>query len=74
MGFTSVVLVGHDDGGQLALRAAQKVQTSSSSFNVSKPLGLVFLLWKLFRVCACACLELPFQSFLVIWYRDCMEL
>ncbi|XP_030464587.1 uncharacterized protein LOC115684039 isoform X2 [Syzygium oleosum] len=34
MGFTSVVLVGHDDGGQLALRAAQKVQTSSNSFNI----------------------------------------
>lgn len=37
MGFSSVVLVGHDDGGLLALMAAQKVQLSSNSFNVSMP-------------------------------------
>lgn len=35
MGFSSVVLVGHDDGGLLALMAAQKVQLSSNSFNVT---------------------------------------
>ncbi|KAF5466696.1 hypothetical protein F2P56_016601 [Juglans regia] len=34
MGFSSVVLVGHDDGGLLALKAAQRVQTSMNSFNV----------------------------------------
>ncbi|XP_042514991.1 uncharacterized protein LOC122089379 isoform X2 [Macadamia integrifolia] len=34
MGFSSVVLVGHDDGGLLALKAAQKVQTSSTSVHV----------------------------------------
>lgn len=34
MGFSSVVLVGHDDGGILALMAAQNVQASSNSFNV----------------------------------------
>ncbi|KAK8584762.1 hypothetical protein V6N13_138711 [Hibiscus sabdariffa] len=34
MGFSSVVLVGHDDGGLLALRAAQKVQASMNSFNI----------------------------------------
>ncbi|CAL2245690.1 unnamed protein product [Prunus armeniaca] len=34
MGFSSVVLVGHDDGGLLALMAAQKVQASVNSFNV----------------------------------------
>lgn len=33
MGFTSVILVGHDDGGLLALRAAQRVQTSMNSYN-----------------------------------------
>lgn len=37
MGFSSVVLVGHDDGGLLALMAAQKVQASVNSFNVSIP-------------------------------------
>ena len=37
MGFSSVVLVGHDDGGLLALMAAQKVQASMNSFNVSIP-------------------------------------
>ncbi|KAF7814338.1 putative haloalkane dehalogenase [Senna tora] len=35
IGFSSVVLVGHDDGGLLALKAAQKVQSSPSSFNVT---------------------------------------
>lgn len=38
MGFTSVILVGHDDGGLLALRAAQRVQTSMNSYNVSNHL------------------------------------
>lgn len=41
MGFSSVVLVGHDDGGLLALKAAQRVQSSMNSFNVS--IFLVFL-------------------------------
>lgn len=35
MGFSSVVLVGHDDGGLLALKATQRVQESMTSFNVS---------------------------------------
>ncbi|KAK8274535.1 hypothetical protein V6Z12_D10G079600 [Gossypium hirsutum] len=35
IGFSSVVLVGHDDGGLLALKAAQKVQTSMNSFNIT---------------------------------------
>ncbi|KAM1132214.1 hypothetical protein FF1_046633 [Malus domestica] len=35
MGFSSVVLAGHDDGGLLALMAAQKVQASVNSFNVT---------------------------------------
>ncbi|XP_038899730.1 uncharacterized protein LOC120086971 isoform X1 [Benincasa hispida] len=36
MGFTSVVVVGHDDGGLLALKAAQRLQESPiNSFNVS---------------------------------------
>ncbi|KAK7402321.1 hypothetical protein VNO78_14500 [Psophocarpus tetragonolobus] len=35
IGFSSVVLIGHDDGGLLALMAAQRVQTSMSSFNVT---------------------------------------
>lgn len=35
MGFSSVVLVGHDDGGLLSLMAAQKVQASLNSFNVT---------------------------------------
>lgn len=34
MGFSSVVLVGHDDGGLLALKAAQKVQLSANSMNL----------------------------------------
>ncbi|KAK6264000.1 Alpha/beta hydrolase fold-1 - like 10 [Theobroma cacao] len=35
MGFSSVVLVGHDDGGLLALKAVQKVQASMNSFNIT---------------------------------------
>ncbi|PON66401.1 Epoxide hydrolase-like [Parasponia andersonii] len=35
MGFASVVLVGHDDGGLLALMAAQKIQESLNSSNVT---------------------------------------
>lgn len=35
IGFSSVVMIGHDDGGLLALLAAQRVQTSMNSFNVS---------------------------------------
>ncbi|PSS17888.1 Epoxide hydrolase-like protein [Actinidia chinensis var. chinensis] len=34
MGFSSVILVGHDDGGLLALKAAQRVHASPNSFNV----------------------------------------
>ncbi|KAL3840937.1 hypothetical protein ACJIZ3_025528 [Penstemon smallii] len=34
MGFSSVVLVGHDDGGLLALKAAQKVQSSVNSMDI----------------------------------------
>ncbi|KAL2493425.1 alpha/beta-Hydrolases superfamily protein [Abeliophyllum distichum] len=34
MGFSSVVLIGHDDGGLLALKAAQKVQSSANSKNI----------------------------------------
>ncbi|KAL8138807.1 hypothetical protein V2J09_004808 [Rumex salicifolius] len=35
MGFSSVILVGHDDGGVLALKAAERVQRSGSSSNVT---------------------------------------
>ncbi|KAK7325209.1 hypothetical protein VNO77_29367 [Canavalia gladiata] len=35
IGFSSVVLIGHDDGGLLALMAAQRVQASMNSFNVT---------------------------------------
>ncbi|KAA3457195.1 Epoxide hydrolase-like protein [Gossypium australe] len=35
VGFSSVVLVGHDDGGILALKAAQKVQASMKSYNIT---------------------------------------
>ncbi|KAE8657614.1 Alpha/beta-hydrolase domain-containing protein isoform 2 [Hibiscus syriacus] len=35
MCFSSVVLIGHDDGGLLALKAAQKVKASMNSCNVS---------------------------------------
>ncbi|XP_057460136.1 uncharacterized protein LOC130750571 [Actinidia eriantha] len=34
MGFSSVILVGHDDGGLLALKAAQRVHASSNSLNI----------------------------------------
>ncbi|KAL0354756.1 UNVERIFIED_CONTAM: hypothetical protein Sradi_3922500 [Sesamum radiatum] len=34
MGFSSVVLVGHDDGGLLAMKAAQKVQSSTNSMKL----------------------------------------
>lgn len=42
IGLSSVVLVGHDDGGLLALKAAQKVRSSLSSVDVS-----------LYKICAC---------------------
>ncbi|KAJ7011651.1 hypothetical protein NC653_001918 [Populus alba x Populus x berolinensis] len=42
MGFSSVVLVGHDDGGLLALKATQRVQESMTSFNVTVK-GVVLL-------------------------------
>lgn len=35
MGFSSVILIGHDDGGLLALKAAQRVQESMNSVNVT---------------------------------------
>ncbi|KAA8540453.1 hypothetical protein F0562_024628 [Nyssa sinensis] len=34
MGFSSVVLVGHDDGGLLALKAAQRVQALANTFKI----------------------------------------
>ncbi|XP_077227286.1 uncharacterized protein LOC143860494 [Tasmannia lanceolata] len=34
MGFSSVVLVGHDDGGLLALKAAERVRSSANSAHV----------------------------------------
>lgn len=34
--FSSVVLVGHDDGGLLALKAVQKLQSSANLMNVSQ--------------------------------------
>lgn len=34
MKFTSVVLVGHDDGALLALKAAERLQSSQNSGNV----------------------------------------
>ncbi|KAG4978991.1 hypothetical protein JHK84_038684 [Glycine max] len=42
IGFSSVVLIGHDDGGLLALMAAKRVQTSMNSFNVTVK-GVVLL-------------------------------
>ncbi|XP_027344805.1 uncharacterized protein LOC113857205 isoform X2 [Abrus precatorius] len=42
IGFSSVVLIGHDDGGLLALMAAQRVQTSMNYFNVTVK-GVVLL-------------------------------
>lgn len=35
MGFSSVVLIGHDDGGLLALKAAQRAHESGSPVNIS---------------------------------------
>ncbi|XP_010500890.1 PREDICTED: uncharacterized protein LOC104778197 [Camelina sativa] len=35
MGFSSVVLVGHDDGGLLALKAAEKIQASTLNCNIT---------------------------------------
>lgn len=35
MGLSSVVLIGHDDGGLLALKAAQRIRSSPNSVNVS---------------------------------------
>lgn len=34
-GFTSVVLIGHDDGGLLALKAAKKIQESTNKIEVN---------------------------------------
>ncbi|CAI9773646.1 unnamed protein product [Fraxinus pennsylvanica] len=42
MGFSSVVLVGHDDGGLLALKAAQEIQSSANTKNI-KIRGVVLL-------------------------------
>ncbi|KAJ1392161.1 Epoxide hydrolase-like [Sesbania bispinosa] len=42
IGFSSVVLIGHDDGGLLALMAAQRVKTSMNYFNVTVK-GVVLL-------------------------------
>ncbi|KAL2463092.1 alpha/beta-hydrolase superfamily protein [Forsythia ovata] len=42
MGFSSVVLVGHDDGGLLALKAAQEVQSSANPNNIEVK-GVVLL-------------------------------
>ncbi|CAJ1951231.1 unnamed protein product [Sphenostylis stenocarpa] len=42
IGFSSVLLIGHDDGGLLALLAAQKIQSSRNCFNVNVK-GLVLL-------------------------------
>ena len=40
--FSSVVLVGHDDGGLLALKAAQKLQSSANAINLEIK-GLILL-------------------------------
>ncbi|OIW19886.1 hypothetical protein TanjilG_27277 [Lupinus angustifolius] len=42
IGLSSVVFIGHDDGGLLALMATQRVQTSMNSFNVTVK-GVVLL-------------------------------
>ncbi|XP_043703033.1 uncharacterized protein LOC122653156 [Telopea speciosissima] len=42
MGFSSVVLIGHDDGGLLVLKAAQKVQASTNSVHIEIK-GIVLL-------------------------------
>ncbi|KAI7727407.1 hypothetical protein M8C21_009513 [Ambrosia artemisiifolia] len=48
MGLSSVVLVGHDDGGLLALKAAQRVKASSSRMDVEIK-GVVLLTTSLSR-------------------------
>ncbi|XP_076917698.1 uncharacterized protein LOC143577857 [Bidens hawaiensis] len=48
MGLSSVVLVGHDDGGLLALKAAQRVKSSSSLIDVDIK-GVVLLTTSLSR-------------------------
>lgn len=48
MGLSSVVLVGHDDGGLLALKAAQRVKTSPSHVDVEIK-GVVLLTTSLSR-------------------------
>ncbi|KAK1436830.1 hypothetical protein QVD17_02614 [Tagetes erecta] len=48
MGISSVVLVGHDDGGLLALKAAQRVRSSANSIDV-KIKGVVLLTVSLSR-------------------------
>ncbi|KAK9069770.1 hypothetical protein SSX86_010166 [Deinandra increscens subsp. villosa] len=48
MGLSSVVLVGHDDGGLLALKAAQRVRSSANSVDV-KIKGVVLLTVSLSR-------------------------
>ncbi|KAL8189293.1 hypothetical protein R6Q57_028859 [Mikania cordata] len=48
MGFSSVVLVGHDDGGLLALKAAQRVKVSPSHVDVEIK-GVVLLTTSLSR-------------------------
>lgn len=60
MGFSSVVLIGHDDGGLLALMAAQKVQASSNSFNVSMPFWFSYQI--LFKLVGWLYASLPFQE------------
>ncbi|XP_010537960.1 PREDICTED: uncharacterized protein LOC104812487 [Tarenaya hassleriana] len=42
MGFSSVVFVGHDDGGLLAMKAAQRIKTSNNAVNVAVK-GVVLL-------------------------------
>jgi len=36
MGFSSVVFVGHDDGGLLALKAAQRLMATNDPIKVSR--------------------------------------
>ncbi|MFS7909700.1 putative hydrolase [Helianthus anomalus] len=48
MGLSSVVLVGHDDGGLLALKAAQRVRSSANSVDI-KIEGIVLLTMSLSR-------------------------
>lgn len=42
--FSSVVLVGHDDGGLLALKAVQKLRSSANPVNVSQLLKIIILM------------------------------